>query len=251
MIRFNSLLKQTVSAFTSLYESKFTSRGPFTTLQSFLGRDPIYKVFPKAISTVALNFLKSHSINGKFVDELVSAAVRVNYAQRLDGIDALGMMVSLATDGAISARGGNRKLFERFISEGKDLSEDVGARFRVELETKVRRLDKVSEGGRFLGWNLTYRREYGEEETEFFETVILACPPQLLEPKIEIDLKDGMGGRDILVLMPRIDYLKLWVNFALTNVSNFSWESFGVKEGKRKDELTSVYAVGQESEWNS
>lgn len=54
-------------------------------------------------------------VGEKFIQELVGAATRVNYAQDVDAIHALEAAVSLAATGATAIEGGNWRVFDQFV----------------------------------------------------------------------------------------------------------------------------------------
>lgn len=67
------------------------------------------------VSQTAADFLDAEGINPQWTRELVEAATRVNYAQNVDNIHALGALCSLAATGASSVKGGNYQVFEQFV----------------------------------------------------------------------------------------------------------------------------------------
>ncbi|RUS15781.1 Prenylcysteine lyase-domain-containing protein, partial [Endogone sp. FLAS-F59071] len=79
-------------------------------------------------------FITDSRIETKYIEQIVQSATRVNYAQDIDTIHALGALVSMAAQGAKSVKGGNFQIFQKFI-------EEAGAELR--LKTKVDGIKKV------------------------------------------------------------------------------------------------------------
>ena len=99
----------------------------------------------KATGNTGDQFLARNSISGGFVDEVIQAATRVNYAQNLGLIHGLETIVCLATDGAMAVKGGNWQIFDRMI--------DRAAAF-VRLNTTVTSLERDPAG---RGYRLFYK----------------------------------------------------------------------------------------------
>lgn len=137
-----TLVKSTVDSFVDLYSPSFVSSGAFNSLHNFSAATNLQD----ASSSYADEFFASHSVSPLFTNELVSAATQVNYGSPISEIHGVGALVSLAATGAVSIKGGNRRIFEEFVGRS-------GARLRLGKTAKVETLLKLdAEKGKRAQW---------------------------------------------------------------------------------------------------
>lgn len=92
----------------------------------------------------ANDFFALNGVSPLFTNELVAAATAVNYGTPVHEIHGLGALVSLAASGAVSVKGGNRKIFEAFVG-ASDANVRLGEGGRVRDIIKMK---AVRKGGR-------------------------------------------------------------------------------------------------------
>jgi len=106
---------------------------PFTSLQDVIAATGL----AGAAALSGADYLKANGVQGLFAKELVQASTRVNYAQDLGYIHGVEAMVCMATDGAMSVKGGNWRIFDAMIRAS-------GA--ALKLGTSVQRIERTQEG---------------------------------------------------------------------------------------------------------
>ncbi|EST09280.1 Prenylcysteine lyase [Kalmanozyma brasiliensis GHG001] len=116
------------------------------------------------VGQTGMAFLKDHRVGELFIEEMVEAATRVNYAQDTDAIHAFGAMVSLAASGATGVKTGNFRIFEEFAKRS-------GARILTGVEGEVTGLIRYPTAN---GTKWYVGSKSGEGE--LFDAVILATP---------------------------------------------------------------------------
>jgi prenylcysteine oxidase/farnesylcysteine lyase len=161
------------------------------------------------------------------VDEIVAAAVRVNYGQNPSNAHALGGDISLATEGGSnSVVGGNRLIYENFAKASKA---------DVQLNTRVKSLAKLDDNG---GWLVTL--DDGSRKT--FDYVVLAAPFQ--QSGIEIYNSDAADA------VPEQPYVHLHVTLLVTNATAPNGDLFGGKKGSKAP--TTIYSTFEYADggWN-
>lgn len=132
----------------------------FTNIKNFTN----FLNFGEETGRTARRYLITDSrIDAKYIEQIVQSATRINYAQNIDTIHALGALVSMAAQGAKSVKGGNFQIFQKFI-------EEAGAELR--LETKVAGIKKVVD----KTGEKVYEVESKGGKKELFDTIILAAP---------------------------------------------------------------------------
>ncbi|GAA5822985.1 hypothetical protein JCM10212_006528, partial [Sporobolomyces blumeae] len=194
-----SLVARTVSSFRSVYSPSFVSLGGFSSLANWASVTNLAR--PAALW--ASEYLEDQGVGSLFANEVVAAATTVNYGSPIDQIHGLGALVSLAATGAVSIKGGNRKMFEGFVGAS-------GATLRLETRvTEILKLDKrdVDEGTR-AKW--VVKTESGQGGGTY-DAIILAAP--FHQTGIEIH------NSDLATLIPRQPYVHLHVTIVLTNAS--------------------------------
>ncbi|ODV86734.1 hypothetical protein CANARDRAFT_6306 [[Candida] arabinofermentans NRRL YB-2248] len=112
--------------------------------------------------------------------QFIESLTRVNYAQNIDQIHALGTMVTMSTDGAKSVVGGNRQIFEKWVESSKAT---------LHLSTTVDIIDKLDYGFS-SGYNITYHSSLHPDvlKTLEFDRVIIAAPLNQSQILINVDL---------------------------------------------------------------
>ncbi|SPO29591.1 related to Prenylcysteine oxidase precursor [Ustilago trichophora] len=82
------------------------------------------------VGMTGMQFFKEKRVSELFIEEMVEAATRVNYAQNTDQIHGFGALVSLAASGATGVKDGNYRIFEQFARRS-------GARLFTGVEGQV------------------------------------------------------------------------------------------------------------------
>ncbi|KAF2798249.1 prenylcysteine oxidase-like protein 1 precursor [Melanomma pulvis-pyrius CBS 109.77] len=159
-IRTNSLMKSVVGKFSKMYDEPVF---PWRSLSEAVQEVGLTEV----TGATGEQFLKNNGIGEKFANEIIQASTRVNYAQNLPLIHGVETMVCMATNGAMSIKGGNWKIFARMLN----------ASATTHLNTSVASISKQADK--------TYRLTTSSGETSTFDTVILAAPLQF--SKLTID----------------------------------------------------------------
>jgi len=128
--RTRNLMRSTLARFLDIYTPPFF---PFRSLQDVITATGL----ADAAALSGSDYLKTAGVQGLFAKELVQASTRVNYAQDLSYIHGVEAMVCMATDGAMSVKGGNWRIFDGMIRAS-------GA--ALKLETSVERIERTDEG---------------------------------------------------------------------------------------------------------
>ena len=163
-------MKQTIGKFLQLYRAPFF---PFRSLTEAVEKADLLQ----ATANTGEQFLNSNGVGGKFATDLVQASTRVNYAQNLGIIHGLETMVCMATDNAISVKGGNWRIFSGMLA---------ASNAKVHLNTAVTKLHKSSSEGPWIVYSSQDASHSGHEENEGtpivqaeeFDEVVLASPFQ-------------------------------------------------------------------------
>jgi len=180
-IRTKQLMKQTIGKFLQLYRAPLF---PFRSLTEAAEKTDLLQ----ATAHTGEQFLDSHGVGGKFATDLVQASTRVNYAQNLGIIHGLETMVCMATDDAMSVKGGNWKIFSGMLAASKA---------KVHLNTAVTKLHKLSLRERWIVHSSRGASHKGLEENEStpivqaeeFDEVVLASPYQFSGIEIHPELE--------------------------------------------------------------
>ncbi|KAF8465941.1 Prenylcysteine lyase-domain-containing protein [Kalaharituber pfeilii] len=233
-IRTQQLVKTIIGKFLQMYKAPLF---PFRSLTEAAMKTDLIE----ATSHTGEQFLDIHGVGGKFATDLVQASTRVNYAQNLGLIHGLETMVCMATNGAISIKGGNWKIFKGMLDSSKA---------KVHLNTAVTKLNKMSNKKKWIvtsspvsASDVHQDEKHGANasaHTEEFDAVILASPYQF--SNIEIHSK--------LAKTPvEIPYVKLHVTL-FTSPLRLSPEFFGVASDKEVPDmvLTTLNSTEQAEE---
>lgn len=188
------LVRNAIQSFLSLYGPAFASKGPLemSGIVEELG-------FGDLLQTTALTTYTKAGVSPKFVNEIISAATSVNYAQSAFSMHGVGGLVSMAASGATSVQGGNKLIFERFGAHATS----------VRLESRVTRLVKTIDKQQ-VTWTVEWEDAVGSHSKKF-DDVIVAAP--FHSSGIEIVNSDAAS------LIPPIEYVQLHVTIVITNAS--------------------------------
>lgn len=107
-IRTQRLMKKTVAAFLKVYEEPVF---PFWNLTQTANEVALMG----ATGSTGVQYMNMNGIDSPFIQDIVQASTRVNYAQNVDKIHGLEAMVCMATDGAMQVRGGNWQIFDGML----------------------------------------------------------------------------------------------------------------------------------------
>ncbi|PWY98415.1 hypothetical protein BCV70DRAFT_212782 [Testicularia cyperi] len=122
-----NLVKKQLSFFSGLYDPAFLHASRSTAEKRALGVSqsnfPWHTIEELAqavnvsslAATTGLEYFKEHRVSELFIEEMIEAATRVNYAQDSDQIHGFGALVSLAASGATGVKDGNYRIFEEFF----------------------------------------------------------------------------------------------------------------------------------------
>ncbi|SJX64773.1 related to Prenylcysteine oxidase precursor [Sporisorium reilianum f. sp. reilianum] len=117
------------------------------------------------VATTGMQFFKDRRVSELFIEEMVEAATRVNYAQDTDQIHGFGALVSLAASGATGVKQGNVRIFDEFARRS-------GARIRTGVEGHVTGIVRYTTPATQTQWYIGTRSGEGE----LYDAVIVATP---------------------------------------------------------------------------
>lgn len=123
-----NLVAKQLGLFTRVYDPAFLhgSGWPWSTVGKLANAVNVSAL----AATTGLEYFKSQRVSDLFVEEMVEAATRVNYAQDTDQIHGFGALVSLAASGATGVKAGNYRIFEEFVQRS-------GARLLTGIQGEV------------------------------------------------------------------------------------------------------------------
>ncbi|GAC95783.1 hypothetical protein PHSY_003359 [Pseudozyma hubeiensis SY62] len=132
-----NIVKKQLSSFAGLYDPTFLharkgandasiSGYPWSTIEDLAAAINATSL----VQTTGMQFFKERRVSELFIEEMVEAATRVNYAQDTDRIHGFGALVSLAASGATGVKHGNYRIFE-------ELARRSGARILTGVEGQV------------------------------------------------------------------------------------------------------------------
>ncbi|KAI4094153.1 MAG: hypothetical protein LQ344_002407 [Seirophora lacunosa] len=167
-IRTQTLMKKTVGSFLKMYQPPYF---PFKSLSKTASELGILG----ATAVTGEQYLESSGISSHFAHDIIQASTRVNYAQNLNQIHGLETMVCMATDGAMSIKGGNWQIFANMIAVSGAI---------LHLNTSVTSITKDTSSGKYTIETSTPPLHPAQdvlsssvEETNY-DTIILASPLQ-------------------------------------------------------------------------
>ena len=107
-IRTQQLTARIISRFLKMYSQPYF---PFQSLSQTVHDLGL----SDATSVLGTSFLKQNQIMGAFATDIIQASTRVNYAQNIGELHGLETIVCMATDGAMSIKGGNWQIFDAML----------------------------------------------------------------------------------------------------------------------------------------
>ncbi|CCG83985.1 protein of unknown function [Taphrina deformans PYCC 5710] len=137
-----------------------------------------------------LQSYQNSRVSEVFLNHIVNAASRVNYAQDLDTLHGLMSAVSFVTDDARAIQGGNRRIFENMVT---------ASAATLRLNTSVSSITKLHTGWRVCDENLS---------CDAFRDVIIAAPLKYSDIVVTPAIK----------VLP-VEYVTLHVTILATNQS--------------------------------
>lgn len=171
-----NLVAKQLSLFSHLYNPSFlhkpsNTRFPWSTVEQLAEAVNVSSL----AAMTGLDYFKDHRVSDLFIEEMIEAATRVNYAQDTDQIHGFGALVSLAATGATGVKDGNYRIFEEFVQRS-------GATLLTGIEgevTGIVRFDRIQrpssikeQGDQGPQWYIGTKS--GEGET--YDAVIIATP---------------------------------------------------------------------------
>ncbi|EJT97077.1 FAD/NADP-binding domain-containing protein [Dacryopinax primogenitus] len=195
-MRTQRLVKRLISSFLALYTGSNPPFDTVTHLSKVMG-------FPEFTEQNAKSYFSQVGIRGLFPEEVIDSAARVNYAQSLDEIHALGALVSMAASGAHSVQGGNWQVFSHMLRES-------GA--KMKLNTTVSDIVQKAED-----WQVVTSGGKGT-----YDYVLLAAPAHLSPYTLPSNLTSSI---------PEQPYVHLHVTLLVTRTPQARPEFFGLQEG--------------------
>lgn len=190
------IVKQFINTFLSFfYEDHF----PFADL------DSITRVsgFHSASSITGEQYFQNAGVSETYYKQFLQSFTRVNYAQNLDQIHAIGALVSLAAGDARQIQGGNWQIFDRMARE---------ANATLQLNTGINSATKLSDGK----WSLAYG-----DSVSVFDKIIIAAPFH----SANITFSKSYS-------VPDVEYVDLFVTIFTSN-ETLSPSYFGKEEGTK------------------
>jgi prenylcysteine oxidase/farnesylcysteine lyase len=158
-IRTQNLMKSTVNKFLRLYDEPMFPFRSLTAAATAVG-------LLDSTSTPGNVFINENNISPDFAREIIQASTRVNYGQNLGLIHGLESMVCMATEGAVSIKGGNWQLFDGMLKS---------ARADVRLNHTVTSIQRNADNT----LTLTYKaNDNAKEQKLVFDEIVIAGPLQ-------------------------------------------------------------------------
>lgn len=226
----NDSLRKAMNSFEKLYSPEFLHNSeqdsgyPWTSVGHMAEKLSVRRL----VSQSAEDYFQGHKVSKLCVEEVISAAIRGNYAQNVDRTHAFAGMVSMAANGATGILGGNAQLFALMIQESKaelrqGSSGDVTGIMKITTETPM---------GITTQWRVGTRD--GHEEV--FDKVLIATPWH--------DSKITLLNTDKTV--PSYTFQQLFVTLLVTDAPQPNPEYFGYEASFERVPRTIVTAPPQE-----
>ncbi|CAE6509823.1 unnamed protein product [Rhizoctonia solani] len=190
--------------FLSSFASSYTPTFPrFPTVSAYASA-----VNYTSLGTVTLkSYLSQGGVNLNWINDFMTGSSRFNYAQDVSTINGVAGMTSLSAGTAYSAKPGNFKIFEQFLSRS-------GA--SLQLQTTVKSIKKTA------GSNSKYCVET-TKGTADFDAVIVAAPLPLTNIKFTNTANQPSS-------FPKVDYLHLHVTLLTTTTPSLLPNYFKVDD---------------------
>ena len=160
---------------------------------------------------LGIEYWRAKGVSDLFSSQIIQGLTRANYAQNLKSIHGLGSMVSIAANGAKQVKGGNWKIFHKFIESSKAT---------LKLEQQVTYLEKDQKNKKWIIERLDLRS--GKSYRDLFDKVVIATPIEKSDIKI--------SGEDLSHINPT-DYVHLHVTLFASN-KKLDALYFGGKKGE-------------------
>lgn len=183
-----NIVKKQLAYFAGLYKPSFlhsrkgakqevTASGyPWTSIEELV--DAVNA--SALVRTTGMQFFKDKRVSELFIEEMVEAATRVNYAQDTDMIHGFGALVSLAASGATGVKEGNYRIFEEFArrSRARVLTGVEGEVTGIVRYNSVahRRGDKTNDSRKKPENKVQWYIGTKSGEGEVYDAVIIATP---------------------------------------------------------------------------
>ncbi|GAM26375.1 hypothetical protein SAMD00019534_095500, partial [Acytostelium subglobosum LB1] len=173
-ITFNGLRNNVVERFLSSYKDN----EPFNSVEEFFTRIGL----PNITSVTAEEYFTTAGIGKPFVENILSAAIRVNYNQDYDKIAAFAAMIALvgSEDGLYSIKGGNYLLSKTLLERSKA----AVLQRNVKYIKKVDQASDNNENSPSSIFEIGVDDSNGQQTYEF-DTVIIAAPLELSKIHLE------------------------------------------------------------------
>ncbi|KAF8446323.1 FAD/NAD(P)-binding domain-containing protein [Boletus edulis BED1] len=181
-------------------------------------------------NSTCIDYLKANGVAESFAQEMVEAATRVNYAQDVSRIHALGCMVCMAATGAVGVASGNFRIFENFLNKSDA---------NVYLNTEVEEISRIPDSPLW-----TVRTSAG---AKIYRGIILAAPFH----QTGIAIPSELAGK-----IPPQPYVHLHVTLLTTRNDTMKASYFGLSPGSHVPQSIfstweSAQSGGPEPEFNS
>lgn len=199
--------------------------------------------FSEPASVDADDWFYGKGVSRLFTREVIEAATRVNYAQNVDQIHAIGAGVSLAASGAAGVKGGNYRLFEEMLKRS-NAKMHLGNQGEVTGIVKLNSRSDAEAAGKVTAWDAQASTQgpkwwvgTAAGTGGLYDAVFVGAPWQ----NAGITL---MGTESVI---PTTKYVHLYVTLAVTNASHPDPTYFGRGKGSTvpKTIMTTYNAVRQ------
>nr|CAG8496430.1 10102_t:CDS:10 [Entrophospora candida] len=154
-IKVNNLIQATINKFLNIYYLV----NPFTSIDSAIEKLDLSDLVK---FTGEYYFSEIQKINQNYLYDIIEPVVRVNYAQNLNEIHAMGVYIGSASIGAKKIKGGNYQLFEKFAEYSEA---------NIKLNSKVIKITK-----RLSDTSLRYLVQTEDGNVDEYDGIILATP---------------------------------------------------------------------------
>lgn len=230
---------------------------PFVTLDSVTRTSGIYS----ASSVFAQDYFSEAGVSESYYKEMVQALTRVNYAQNVDQIHALGALVSMAASEASQIKGGNWQIFASFAKHSKaklNLNTEVSAisklpdgKWRLEYANSSAVFDKVIIASPMVG-NITLSSTYRVPDVEYVDLhVTVFTSNQQINPKYFG--KDSSVPGTILTTVylsqsPPLKFFSISIHEYLEDTGDYVFKIFS-PQAFSEDDIASLFSASAKISW--
>jgi len=251
-----NLVKTTVDSFLSLYSRSFVS-SPLSPFTSYANFSTSFNLLPPA-QQYASDFFAQEGVSELLTNELISAGTQVNYGTPINEIHGLGALVSLAANGAVSVKGGNKRIFEEFVlRSGADIRLETKVKEILKLDGDEKKREKGSNQGR-AKWVIKTSdgKGGGVYDVSFAQTVSLLRSRRQLTLLLQAVIMAApfhQTGISIPQLAsshipPPQPYVKLYITILLTNATHPLPSYFSLKDNSNvPNSIFSTFTTKQSS----